>query len=108
MDRRRANDDFPTPSSLLSDGRRPPLGTESIEARFSGSLGNADGQSVIRDTSCLTLRLDEPFESMLGLSNSRLVLLSVRLSSELALRFSRTSPPPAMMTGLILSRRNGS
>ena len=47
-------------------------------------------------------------DSMLGLPNSRLILLSVRDNSVLALRFSMISPPPAMTTGLIRSRRNGS
>jgi hypothetical protein len=73
------------------------------------SLGSADGQRVVRATSWLRLDLlDDTLESMLGVANEGLVLLSVRLSSELAFRFSTISPPPAMITGLIRSRRKGS
>lgn len=63
---------------------------------------------MVRDTSWLRLDLDEAFDSMLGLPAGRLVLLSVRNSSKLALRFSTISPPPAMTTGLIRSRKKGS
>jgi hypothetical protein len=44
---------------------------------------------------------------MLGRLKVELWLLSTRVSSELAFLFSTTSPP-AMMTGAILSLRNGS
>ena len=44
---------------------------------------------------------------MLGRLKVELWLLSMRASSELAFLFSTTSPP-AMMTGAILSLRNGS
>ena len=74
-----------------------------VEVLSDGSLGSADGQRVAREVSC-----DEPFDSTLGLPNSRLVLLSVLESSELAFLFSRISPPPAIITGLIRSSKNGS
>lgn len=108
-DLRKTNDDpLPIPSSLLSDGRRP-LGIASVEALLDESFGSAEGQSVVRLTSWLRLDLlGEPLESRLGRSNRKLVLLSLRISSELVFRFSMISPPPAMMTGLIRSRRNGS
>jgi hypothetical protein len=102
------------PSSLLSEGRRT-LGAAIADARLFGSRGSAEGHKVVRVISWLRLdlglRLDlveDPFDSMLGLPNRRLVLLSERASSELALRFSIISPPPAIITGLIRFRRNGS
>lgn len=96
------------PSSLLSEGRRT-LGATIADARLFGSRGSAEGHKVVRVTSWLRLDLvEDPFDSMLGLPNRRLVLLSERVSSELALRFSIISPPPAIITGLIRFRRNGS
>ena len=82
------------PSSDESDGRRPFIGAMAL-CRFGTSRGKADGQSVVRDGS-------DFFESRLGRVSAVLKL------SEEAFLFSRISPPPAMMTGLILSRRNGS
>ena len=108
IERRNANELFPIPSSLLSEGRRP-FGSAIVDCRLAVSRGSADGQRVVRATSWLRLDLlDDTLESMLVPANERLVLLSVRLSSELAFRFSTISPPPVMMTGLIRSRRKGS
>lgn len=103
IERRTASDGGCLPSSLLSDGRRP-LGMIA-DALFEGSLGIADGQRVAREWLG-----SETFDSTLGLplSNKRLVLLSVLDNSELAFLFSKISPPPAIMTGLIRSSKNGS
>jgi hypothetical protein len=105
IDRRNASDDgLFIPSSLLSEGRLY-LGAL-VDTLLVGSLGSADGQRVARDTSWP--RLEEVLDSVLGLLNIRLVPLSVRLSSVLAFLFSSITPPPAIMTGLIRSSRNGS
>jgi hypothetical protein len=105
IDRRKANDDgWLIQSSLLSEGRLP---LEAIvEGPFMGSFGSAEGQRVARDVSCP--RLDELLDVILGAPNTRLVPLSVRVSSELVFLFSSIPPPPAIMTGLMRSRRNGS
>lgn len=86
IERRKASEDLAVNSSELSLGRLLP-----IETRFGFSLGRAEGQSVVLLTS-----LTDDFESMLG------------RSPECLLPLSRISPPPAMMTGLILSSKNGS
>lgn len=106
IERRNANVLLLIPSSLLSDGRRP-LGVI-VETRFPASLGIADGQRVVRVVSWLGFDLFDARESTPGLLRSALWLLSVRVSSILKFRFSTISPPPAIMTGLILSRRKGS
>lgn len=97
------------PSSLLSDGRRYRAGASIVDVRFEGSFGIADGHKVFRGPSWLTLDFEETLDSILGRpSCGTLCELSVRLSSALAFRFSTISPPPAMMTGLMRSSRNGS
>jgi len=89
--------------SLLSDGRR--LLSEGVCVVL---RGNGDGQRVLCGASRDDSETWEPFlESMLGRLKVELWLLSTRVSSELAFLFSTTSPP-AMMTGAILSLKNGS
>jgi hypothetical protein len=105
IDRRKAREFFPIPSSLLSEGRRP-FGRAMADCRLAASRGSADGQRVVRAASWLRLDLlDDGCEVP---ANEMLVLLSERLNSEDAFRFSMMSPPPAMMTGLIRSSRKGS
>jgi hypothetical protein len=105
IDRRNAKDDgWLIQSSLLSEGR---LLLDPIdEVPFADSFGSADGQRVVRDTSCP--RLDEPLDSILCVLSTRLVPLSVRVSSELVFLFSSIPPLPVIMTGLMRSSRNGS
>lgn len=81
IERRKAVELFPSPSSLLSEGRRP-LGTTSVDILFEDSLGRADGQRVLR---WISFPFDDPLDSKLGLLGKRLVLLSVRARSELVL-----------------------
>ena len=77
-----------------------------VEVTFMRSFGSAEGQRVVRDTS--GPRKDAPPDSMLWLLKTRLVPLSVRVSSELVFLFSSIPPPPVIMTGLMRLRRKGS
>jgi hypothetical protein len=89
--------------SLLSEGRRLLNEGACVTPR-----GKGDGHSVVRGASRDDSETWELFrDSMLGRRKVELWLLSVRANSELAFLFSMISPP-AMMTGAILSIRNGS
>ena len=84
--------------SLLSDGRR----------ELADGCGRAEGHNVCRAPLPEDNETDEPFcEVAFDLMNGTLWLLSVRVKSELVFRFSTISPP-AMTTGFIRSRKNGS